>query len=104
MRFWVSWVEENADHRPLMYPPNSAVAGWWCSGRSADDLAVICAVVDADDERAAELAVLTDWPLAGGQHVRDWRFFESKENDFKPSEDRFPPSEWMARRLEGKIA
>lgn len=99
MRFWVSWVEESADHRPLSCPPNAAIAGWWCSGESADGCRVICAVVYATDQPAAELAVLKDWPLASGQHVRDWRFFEPKSNDYQPSSDRFPPSDWMAERL-----
>lgn len=98
-RFWVSWECTANDYRPLSFPPNEAICGWWCSGYSADDNAILCAVVDAENEGGVMKAVYADWPEAEN-YVRefDWRFFKPQDTNWKPG-DRFPASEWMLERL-----
>lgn len=91
-RYWLSWVQPSEDERPLTYPPNALIRGWWCSGFT-DDGATLCAVVDAESEREAKRAVREDWPEA-----KDWRFIEKVADDFVPS-SRFPAEEWMVPRL-----
>jgi hypothetical protein len=101
-RFWVSWIQPGEDCRPLTYPPNSAVLGWWKSGYRLDGedegpaLNILCALVSAPNEKSAREAVSMDWP-----DLADWRFMEEKELDWTPASDRFPPSEWMMTRLAG---
>lgn len=94
MRFWISWYETSEDHRPLTYPPNQAVLGWWCSGyRCFDNAAAICALVEAESEEEAENAILQDWP---GE--KEWRFLSQVEKDYDLG-DRFPLSDWMKERI-----
>lgn len=90
-RFWISWHQPGDDYRPLTYPPNAAVIGWWKSGEGR--MPILCAVVAAADEGAACAAVLQDWPEA-----TDWRFCDEKPADWMPN-DRFPLSDWMRERL-----
>lgn len=94
LRFWLSWVQPTEDHRPLTYPPNEAIIGWWCSGYTPEDHATICALVEAVDEEGAKLAVLKDWPEAG-----EWRFCEQFGLSWQPN-DRFPLSDWMQERIQ----
>lgn len=98
-RFWMSWACDSDDHRPLTYPPNDAIRGWWCSGYDADGNAILCAVVDATSESEAAKAVHCDWPESL-EYVRnyDWRFIEPRDGTWKPG-DRFPASDWMIDRL-----
>jgi len=96
MRFWLSWYETATDHRPLTFPPNAAILGWWCSGeRCSDEASILVAIVEGDDEDAAKAAVVKDWP---GE--KEWRF--CNEWDGKLS-DRFPPQDWMIPRLKAGI-
>lgn len=92
-RFWISWSQPTEDDRPLTYPPNAAILGWWCSGYDADGYATLCAFVQAKSEADAELQVLKDWPEAG-----PWRFNDERAWDWEPS-DRFPLSDWMEERM-----
>lgn len=92
-RFWLSWEEKSDDHRPLTYPPNEAIIGWWCSGYG-DDYATIVAWVEAVDEDAARAAVAKDWPESASS---EWRFCEEVERGWRPG-DRFPLSTWMQER------
>lgn len=99
-RFWVSWWQPTSDERPLTYPPNQSILGWWNSGQRADGAWSICAVVvaDADEQglgvpKAVKDAVLVDWPEA-----IDWRFCEEMDDDYVPG-DRFPLSPWMRARF-----
>jgi hypothetical protein len=94
MRFWISWHQPTEDHRPLTYPPNTSVLGWWCSGSDEKDRWTLCALVRAGTEADAQAAVLTDWPEA-----EDWRFCNEVGTNFQPG-DRFPLSEWMKTRIE----
>jgi hypothetical protein len=91
--YWISWYQPTEDYRPLGYPPNEAVLGWWCSGsRCSDDAATLCAYVHAGDEKAAKEAVLRDWPEA-----TEWRFCEPREAVIESS--RFPLEDWMRERM-----
>jgi len=92
MRFWMSWHQPPGDHRPLTYPPNVAILGWWCTGYASEGTATICALVEAPDEIAAKAAVRADWPAA-----ERWRFCE--EHDGSALSDRFPLSSWMRERI-----
>lgn len=93
-RFWISWIQPGDDFRPLTFPPNESVCGWWRSGEIGE-MSTLCAVVDAESENAAEDAILKDWP-----EVFEWRFCEPKSVGWVPG-DRFPPSDWMVARLKG---
>ena len=100
-RFWVSWVCEEEDYRPLAYPPNPRILGWWCSGEDANGNTVLCAAVEARDEEAARDAIYADWPEA--ERTTDtigWRIFgEIETPDWRPG-DRFPLSDWMISRFD----
>lgn len=93
-RFWLSWNEKNEDVRPLTFPPNPAVLGWWCTGEAGDDsYSTMVAWVEARNESEAKVAVLKDWP---GNH--EWRFVEECALDWFPNE-RFPLSDWSKKRI-----
>jgi hypothetical protein len=94
--FWLSWEDPSEDYRPLTYPPNKHILGWWCSG-SGDGYSSICAYVEAEDDDGARAAVLKDWPEAFDRDS-DWRIFQPCEK-YQPS-SRFPPADWMVERLE----
>jgi len=98
-RFWVSWVQRTEDYRPVNYPPNRRILGWWCSGSDSDENAVLCAVVEANNESEVRDAVYTDWPELAENP--DWRFMEEKSDTFVPN-DRFPISGWMTSRFDRK--
>lgn len=92
-RFWVSWHQPTDDYRPLTDPPHPQVLGWWCSGYDANDVSILCALVEAESETDAEVFVVISWPEA-----ERWRFCEPKGTDWLPG-DRFPLSPWMTERL-----
>lgn len=100
MRFWISWIQRTADYRPLTFPPNAAILGYWCSGYDGDDYAVMCAAVDAEDATKACIAIFEDWPEAKDDMLANgWRLFQhDKDDDWRPS-DRFPLSDWMEERF-----
>lgn len=92
MRFWVSWVCAEEDHRPV-FKPNKGdtlmaneprVLGWWCSGDS-DGGAVLCALMEVLLEGEAKAVVKKYWPEFNGE----WRFCEEREPGWTPG-SRFP--------------
>lgn len=89
--WWVSWVQLTEDYRPLKSPPNEGVLGWWCSGYTADDTPILCALVAGDDPKAI---LVKDWPEVAD--VR-WRFEHRVESTLLS--DRFPISKWMEKRI-----
>lgn len=91
MYFWISWVQPTDDYRPMSFPPNDSVMGWWCSG-SAENGATLCAMVKSDSEQNAQEAIRKDWPEA-----QEWRFCEPK-TDLELG-DRFPLNDWMKPRF-----
>lgn len=94
-RFWLSWWQPTGDHRPLTYPPNAGILGWWKSGERDDPYAAsICALVAASTDDEAWKAVRIDWPEA-----IDFRFCEAVDAGWRPT-DRFPISPWMIERIE----
>jgi len=96
-RFWMSWFVSEEDYRPLTYPPNAAILGWWCTGTSSDDRATLCGLVDATTEEEARAAVLRDWPGI------EWRFIEPQDADYVIMSDRFPLSDWMKQRMFSRV-
>jgi hypothetical protein len=94
--FWLSWEQPTEDYRPLTYPPNKQILGWWCSG-SGEDYWTICAYIEAEGDNDARAAVLKDWPEAFDRGA-EWRIFQECDK-YAPS-DRFPPGDWMEPRLE----
>jgi hypothetical protein len=93
-RFWMSWNEPAQDYRPLNYPPNASILGWWCSGYDGDGVvSMICAWVAAEDEDAAKAAVVLDWP-----GDKSWRFCDEVAMDWRPN-NRFPLSAWSKERV-----
>jgi len=93
MRFWMSWILTDEDYRPLTYPPNEAILGWWFTGTTSDERAILCGLVDSPTRDEAKAAVLKDWPGI------EWRFIETKNPDTVITSDRFPLSEWMKSRM-----
>lgn len=92
--FWLSWFQTTQDFRPLSYPPNEGVLGWWCTGRQLGMVAyTLVALVIADNEELAKNIIKTDWPEA-----EEWRFCESR-TDCQLS-DRFLVEDWMRERIE----
>lgn len=93
--FWMRWYQPGEDYRPLSFPPNESILGWWCSGRRGDEdnTAILVALVKASDEAAAVKAVAVDWP----EHQLDF----CQELEPYPLSDRFPiPADsWMAKRV-----
>jgi len=94
-RFWLSWTERALDYRPLTYPPNAAILGWWKSGESEDGRAILCAVVESKHEKAAWAAIRKDWP-----GKKESRFCENRGPFYSMKSDRFPLSDWMVERME----
>jgi hypothetical protein len=91
--FWISWYQPTSDPRPLKFPPNENVLGWWETGLRCSDKAItICALVLAGNKKSAERAIRLDWPEAS-----EWRFCEEKEDAILS--DRFPLNEWMSKRI-----
>jgi hypothetical protein len=97
MKFWLSWYQPTQDYRPLTYPPNEAIAGWWCSGFASEGH-TICAAVVADSEEAAKAAVNADWPEA-----ENWRFCEEREK-FEFNDRWQIDTEWSKPRLDAANA
>ena len=97
-RYWLSWYQAGPDYRPLTFPPNEAVLGWWCTGSGDhggfEDVSILCALVQAESEDAAWKAVLKDWP-----DMIDHRFIEAVGANYIITSDRFPLSDWMKPRM-----
>jgi hypothetical protein len=94
-RYWLSWYDESFDYRPVKYPPNEAILGWWCTGLDHRDRATICALVQASSEHEAWAAVAKDWPQSS-----EHRFIEDRGPDYVITSDRFPrTAAWMISRM-----
>ncbi|UOO89149.1 hypothetical protein LVJ82_17160 [Vitreoscilla massiliensis] len=91
--FWCSWEQKSNDYRPLTYPPNENILGWWCSGFKSDGWPILCAWVSAVSEEQAFNKVKEDWP-----ELESWKFITCKSKfEFY---DRFPLEDWMKPRVE----
>lgn len=92
--FWVSWWQKTEDYRPITYPPNKGILGWWCSGmRCQDEANSIWAMVIAENLSEVKNIVIQDWPEA-----EEWRFCDEVENT--TLSDRFHIKDWMEVRIE----
>jgi len=98
-KFWVSILSESPDYRPIHYPPDERILGWWCSGYTQiteeEEAATLCIAVKAKNEADVLDAVLTEWPEFGEDP--EWRFYIERPDDWMPN-DRFPLSDWMKER------
>ena len=90
--FWVSWFQPTKDYRPLTFPPNENILGWWCSGERSDGQSSLCALVNDYSEDEAKNSIHKDWPEAD-----EWRF--CKEKDSTKLSDRFPLNDWQEKRI-----
>lgn len=97
MRYWMSWIVPDEDYRPITFPPNQSVLGWWKSGETSNEEAILCGLISAPDEEAAKNCILEDWPGV------KWRFCEPKDSTYVVSSDRFPLSEWMKSRMKKEV-
>lgn len=93
--YWIGWYQPTEDHRPLRFPPQRLVFGWWCTGQDMEDNFTMVAWVKARNEEEAKETILTEWPEA-----ERWRFCERKERI--ESSDRFPFSDWMKKRIDAE--
>lgn len=96
-RYWCSWVCAESDYRPLTYPPNEKILGWWCSGYG-DDGSTLCAAIEGNNESEIIKSICIDWPEFDG----NFRFIEEREIGCTPLSDRFPLSDWMKPRFSKK--
>lgn len=74
-RYWISWVQETLDYRPIIYPVYKQIIGYWCSGYEKD-FPIMCALVQCDNKGDAQILIYKHWPEA---IYRDWRFFDKLE-------------------------
>lgn len=92
--FWLSWEQPGEDVRPITFPPNDAVLGWWTTGVYGDEEgSTLCAYVEAPSEDAAWDAIKKDWPDCG-----DRRFINRCE--CVRTSGRLPLKEWMRPRID----
>jgi hypothetical protein len=99
LTWWVSWCEKSPDYRPVGYPPNEAILGWWCSGEAGDgSYWTLCAWVRAPTLAKVGAAVRRDWP---GR--KTWRFQTPAEPGWRPT-NRFRVEGWMIERVEALTA
>lgn len=96
-RFWGSFIQPTEDFRPINYPPNESILGWWKSGEDSNGHAILCAAIQAEDDATAREAVTTDWPEA-----EEWRFLDAMGPTWRITSDRFPLSDWMKTRMDEK--
>jgi hypothetical protein len=94
-KWWVSWYQDGDDYRPLNFPPNEGVLGWWCSGEAADGSATLVALLAARDESHAREIVNADWPELGES---EWRFADERDSSYRPG-TRFVLTDWMEKRM-----
>ena len=82
-RYWVSWVEDSEDYRPLTSPPNKAILGWWCTGTDGNGKAIICAFVEVfGGKEDVEKSIKIGWPC---DSERQWRFCDQVSSSFVPN-------------------
>lgn len=95
-RFWISWYQKTEDYRPLVYPPQKGIIGWWCSGtRLSDGSSTLVALVEVENEDNIPELLKPHWK---DEERSDFRFVEEVDMDWKPN-NRFPLSDWMKERI-----
>ena len=94
MIYWISWLQPTIDYRPLAFPPNDDILGYWCT-ESTSNVFTLYAYVVAGDEEGARAKILKDWPEA-----KDWRICEPQ--DIVVDSDHFPLNDWTIARCQMK--
>lgn len=100
-RFWVSFYFLDSDYRPIGWPPEPGILGYWDSGTRCEDGATTLVIwLEAENAEKAKELLGSDkcWPEVA-QGV-EWRFFEERDLDWRPN-DRFPLAAWSKERLTG---
>ena len=90
--YWVSWYQPTQDFRPLSFPPNKNILGWWKTGENTSNESTLVAIVNAVSVKDAEKLIRKDWP-----EVTNWRFIEKKSTLLL--NDRFLLTNWMIERI-----
>tara|TARA_Y100000310_G_C20056709_1_gene523073 strand:+ start:170 stop:460 length:291 start_codon:yes stop_codon:yes gene_type:complete len=85
-RYWVSWICEEEDYRPVKTTINGLV-GYWHSGWDLKNNAILCALVEAVTKEEAEKIIRDGWPET--EHIGEWRIFYGQPLHWIPG-DRFP--------------
>ena len=89
--YWLSWYD--TDSRPVhVDPPADGILGYWRTGYTADNLEIVVAAIEADDEAAAWALVEREWD--GPKERR--RFSEVLRRPMASS--RFPVDDWARAR------
>ncbi len=94
--FKFSWNEPDTgdgDFRPIHYPPNANVLGWWVTGYGRDYATLVAFVLATSTEEAEDI-LEKDWP--GKKQVR---YGEVVSDVSKEVDGRFPLSDWMIPRF-----
>lgn len=90
--YWISWYQPTKDFRPMSYPPNKNILGWWKTGESHLRESILVAMVNAISVNDAKKIIRKDWP-----EVTTWQFIDEKTS--LDLSDRFPLTEWMTERF-----
>lgn len=90
--YWVSWYQPTLDFRPLSFPPNNNILGWWKTGENTSNESTLVAIVTSISSDDVREIVHIDWP-----EVTNWRFIEKKSTLLL--NDRFPLTNWMIERI-----
>ena len=99
--FWTSFFFTGEDERPLTFPPNEFILGWWNTGmRCSDEASTIVIWVKGNDETEAREHIAMDWPES---LTSEWRFFEEQPGLVVPG-DRFPLSDWSQKRVDAELS
>ena len=90
--YWISWYQPTKDFRPMSYPPNKNILGWWKTGENDYGESILVAMVNVTSIDDIPLLVNKDWPEA-----INWRFMEERFS--LDLSDRFPLKDWMITRF-----
>ena len=82
-RFWLSWYNRNSF--TLVWP-------WWVSGHQGD-ASIVCAAIQARDERAARDVI--EQAMDNPEQQIEWRFCNERAAGWSPFCERFPRADWM---------
>lgn len=90
--YWVSWYQPTQDFRPISFPPNKNILGWWKTGEDISNESILVAIVDATSIDHVKAIVHIDWP-----EVTNWRFIDKRKTLYL--NDRFILTGWMIERI-----
>lgn len=99
-QFWCSWREVTKDYRPITFPPNDNVLGWWMTGEECGppdfvrQAVNICAFILGKDEDDVRASIKKDWPEFDGE----FRFIDQYKLGSLPG-NRFLMDDWMRERF-----